>query len=147
MSDLYVARRSMTYGPGNGFPVDRGQLVELMGLVNDEKLVRLGYVSHASKGIAIVQCGSCGAKFTTDEALATHGKYRHAPTPSSLAEEHRHEKRMEERLAREDEMAPFDLTKTAASRQDGVAAAEIDTRDPGNKAAAKRGVRKHTKRR
>jgi hypothetical protein len=117
MSEMYVARRTMTYGRGNGGPVDRGQLLELQGLVNDEKLVRLGYVAQASKGIAIVQCGKCGAKFTTDEALASHGRERHAPAREMTpAEEAARDARLEKKMAMEDEIAPLDLTKTAASR-------------------------------
>jgi hypothetical protein len=84
------------------------------GLINDEKLIRLGYLAQASKGIAVVSCGTCGAKFTTDEALTSHGRERHATRPSLTPKEE--DKRVDKRLAMEDEIAPLDLTKTAASR-------------------------------
>ena len=112
---LYYVRRSMTYGrPGSEKQLDRGQLIELQGLINDEKLVRLGYVALASKHATVVQCGSCGAEFCTDEGLAAHGRERHASKrPLSPAEE---DARADKRAALEDEVAPLDLTKTAASR-------------------------------
>jgi hypothetical protein len=117
MPEMYVSRRTMTYGRGNGAPIDRGQILELEGLVNDEKLVRLGYVTQASKGIAIVQCGKCGARFSTDEALSSHGRERHAAAREmNPAEEAARDARFEKKMAMEDEIAPLDLTKTAASR-------------------------------
>lgn len=116
MSDLYVARRSMIYGrPGAESQVDRGQLVELVGCVNDEKLVRLGYVSSASKGIAIVACKVCGGKFTTDEALSSHGRERHPSRPRVLSPEDE-DKHIDKMQKIEDEISPLDLTRSAASR-------------------------------
>jgi hypothetical protein len=112
---LYYARRSMTYGrPGSEKQVDRGQLLELQGMINDEKLVRLGYVAAAPKRATVVQCGTCGAEFITDEGLAAHGRERHATKrPLSPREE---DAQADKKQAMEDEIAPLDLTKTAASR-------------------------------
>ena len=115
MSETYYARRTMTYGrPGSEKALDRGQILSLEGCINDEKLVRLGYVAQASKGIAVVSCGTCGAKFTTDEALASHGRERHASMRPLTPKEQ--DERDEKRLKKEDEISPLDLTKTAASR-------------------------------
>jgi hypothetical protein len=114
-SGLYYARRSMTYGrPGSQKQLDRGQLVELQGLINDEKLVRLGYVAAAPKRATVVQCGICGAEFVTDEGLASHGRERHTARPPLSPREE--DARAEKKMAMEDEIAPLDLTKTAASR-------------------------------
>lgn len=111
---LFYARRSMTYGrPGNERQFDRGQLLELQGLINDEKLVRLGYVASAPKRATVVQCGQCGAEFVTDEGLASHGRERHTNRSLSPREE---DARADKRAAMEDEVAPLDLSKTAASR-------------------------------
>ena len=78
MPEMYYARRSMTYGPAGGeMQLDRNQLFQLQDMKNDEKLIRLAYIAKASKGIAVVECGKCGAKFTTDEALSSHGRDRH----------------------------------------------------------------------
>lgn len=113
-SPMYYARRSMTYGrPGSEKQVDRGQLLELQGMINDEKLVRLGYVAAAPKRATVVQCGICGAEFITDEGLASHGRERHTTRSLSPREE---DARADKRAALEDEIAPLDLTKTAASR-------------------------------
>lgn len=113
---LYYARRSMTYGrPGNEKRLDRGQILELEGLVNDEKLVRLGYVALANKRASIVQCGTCGAEFVTDEGLASHGRERHAQHQRPLTPRDEDE-RADKKMALEDEIAPLDLSKTAASR-------------------------------
>lgn len=112
---LYYARRSMTYGRGNGKPVDRGQVVELEGLINDEKLLRLGYIAMAPKHVSVVQCGTCGAEFITDEGLSSHGRDRHSERARSLTPQEE-DARADKRAKLEDELAPLDLTKTAASR-------------------------------
>jgi len=106
----------MVYGrPGNERQLDRGQIVELEGCVNDEKLVRLAYVALAPKRATVVQCGECGAEFITDEGLASHGRERHPNrrTPLSPEEE---DAAADKKARLEDEVAPLDLSKTAASR-------------------------------
>jgi transcription elongation factor Elf1 len=146
MPDLYVARRSMEYGPMSE-QYDRGQLLELVGMVNDEKLVRLGYVSAASKGIAVVQCKYCGAKFTTDESLVSHGRDRHANVSAMSPEERDllEEKVTEARIKKEDAIAPLDLTKTKASRAESTSLEVTTKKSKGriNKSAASRGARTH----
>jgi len=109
----YYARRSMTYGPGAGEPLDRGQLFDLAGMINDEKLIRLNYVVAAPKNVSIVQCGYCGAEFITDETLNAHGRYRHRPQPTDPRLQDEREDRREKL---ENELAPLHLDKTAASR-------------------------------
>jgi len=150
MSETYVARRSMHYGNGNGEPVDRGQVIELVGLVNDAKLIRLGYVSAASKGVAIVACRYCGAKFTTDESLTAHGRDRHPSSSRQMTPEERELRDMERaeaRQAKDDAIAPLDLTKTKASRGES-ATLEVNTMSAkkGAKSAASRGARTHIRR-
>ena len=113
-SGMYFARRSMTYGrPGNEKHLDRGQLFELQGCINDEKLLKLGYAALAPKHASVVQCGHCGAEFVTDQGLAAHGRERHTERSLTPQEE---DERAEKKLAHENEVAPLDLTKTAASR-------------------------------
>jgi hypothetical protein len=105
----------MEYGrAGEAKRIDRGQVLELEGLVNDEKLVRLGYVSLINKRATIVTCGKCGAQFVTDEALATHGRDRHAPPRQLTPQEE--DQRVEARHKLEDELSPLNLDKTAAAR-------------------------------
>jgi len=113
MSEMYFARRSMTYGRNGAEQIlDRGQILTLSGLINDEKLVRLGYVALVSKGVAIVECGKCGAKFATDEGLSSHGRERHRNLKLTPKEE---DERTDKRHKLEDAIAPLDLTKTKAS--------------------------------
>jgi hypothetical protein len=115
MSQLYYARRSMRYGPGQGEALDRGQTLELAGMINDEKLIRLGYVAQLNKGVALVQCGKCGAKFVTDESQNAHGRMRHSEARRALTPEEE-DKAAERRLRQEDELSPLNLDKTTASR-------------------------------
>lgn len=113
---LYISRRSMTYGrPGHERQLDRGQIIELEGCINDEKLVRLGYVSLAPKRATVVQCGECGAEFCTDEALASHGRERHREKRRPLSPQEE-DAAVDKKARLEDEIAPLDLSKTAASR-------------------------------
>jgi len=113
MSEMYAARRSMTYGRnGEEKQLDRGQILQLTGEVNDEKLVRLAYVELVSKGVTIVECGKCGARFKTDETLASHGRERHRNLKLTPKEE---DERTDKRHKFEDAIAPLDMTKTKAS--------------------------------
>ena len=125
MSETYFARRSMTYGRnGEEQQLDRGQILTLGGLINDEKLVRLGYVALVSKGVAIVECGKCGAKFATDEGLASHGRERHRSTKADDVIIGPNGKpvgfKSDQKGEREDAIAPLYLDKTAASMREST---------------------------
>ena len=62
----------------NGQPVDRGQIIDLVGLPNDEKLIRLGYIVETKeKSPTVLECGECGALFLEDAARNSHGRRRH----------------------------------------------------------------------
>lgn len=61
-----------------GQMLDRGQIVELKDAVNDEKLLRLGYISEVKeRNPSILECGECGAKFLQDAARLSHGRRHH----------------------------------------------------------------------
>lgn len=62
-----------------GKPVDRGQIVDLQGAINDEKLLRLGYITEVttSSNSRVLECGECGAKFLQDANRTAHGRRRH----------------------------------------------------------------------
>jgi len=113
MSDRYYARRTFHYGEGNGTLHDRGQVVDLCGSRNDEKLIRLGYVMPLSKRTKTTQCGRCGGEFVSDETLNSHGRERHPDRSLSPAEI---ERLAESRAEREDKISPLRLDQTAASR-------------------------------
>jgi hypothetical protein len=133
----------MTYGRnGEEQRLDRGQILTLSGLINDEKLVRLGYVALVSKGVAIVECGKCGAKFATDGGLASHGRERHRSAgpdviigPNGIPAGFRSDQKGE----REDAIAPLYLDKTKASLAEStsnVVTTQKRTYKKRNKAAA-----------
>ena len=110
----YFATRTFFYGPGNGTLHDRGQIVDLCGMKNDEKLIRLRYVTETNPRASIVQCGHCGSRFVTDEALNTHGRERHSDRPLTPEQE---DERAEKRAARDNTLMPLAMDKTAASRR------------------------------
>jgi hypothetical protein len=125
---LHVARWDrFTYC---GTLLDRGQIVELKGAANDEKLLRLGYIEEVTEHRpAILECGECGAKFLRDEARLAHGRRRHPNrerriefAPTSLIDPGTGEPSAyvdtdgdREELARERE-TPLFLENTTASR-------------------------------
>lgn len=81
---LHVARFDQFGYAGKNY--DRGQVIELIGAPNDEKLLRLGYVSVLKeKSPRILECGECGAKFLEDSARVSHGR-RHHPHRERLPE-------------------------------------------------------------
>jgi hypothetical protein len=57
--------------------VERGQVVELAGVRNDEVMLRLQYFAHVPKGAALKECGTCGKLFVSEEARVAHGKLWH----------------------------------------------------------------------
>lgn len=81
---LYYARRP--FGYTDDLWVDEGQVVELRGVLNDEKLTRLGYfgeVPDAERG-GVVRCGVCEAEFLTLRHRERHGDRRHRRPGSGL---------------------------------------------------------------
>lgn len=61
-----------------GQTLDRGQVVKMVGAPNDEKLLRLGYITEVTeKNPKILECGECGAKFLADNLRLAHGRKRH----------------------------------------------------------------------
>jgi hypothetical protein len=81
---LHVARWDQFGYAGKNY--DRGQIIELIGAPNDEKLLRLGYISELKeKSPRILECGECGAKFLEDSARVAHGR-RHHPARERIPE-------------------------------------------------------------
>lgn len=61
-----------------GQTLDRGQVVNMQGAANDEKLLRLGYITPVNeKNPKLLECGVCGARFLDDAARSAHGRRRH----------------------------------------------------------------------
>jgi len=105
MAKKYWARRPFTYA---GQELDRGQITELVGARNDEKLVRLGYFAPVERKAKTFQCAICGAEFIGPAERTHHGDKRHSGKVLTPEEEDRQAER-EERLM--EELAPLYLDK------------------------------------
>ena len=104
------ARWPQTYG---GQKHDRGQLIELCGLPNDEALDRLGYVADVPRDTTLKECGVCGAKFIDESSRNGHAERRHREHYLTPEEEDQEIEREEALLHK---TAPLNLDKTAATR-------------------------------
>ena len=135
------------FGPNGNYgnvPADRGLIVRLVGAINDEKLVRIGYILPLLPGIETSECGKCGNEFKDMQSRDAHSKKRHNPprirvksidelTPSErqrvLSETMEYDTQpppligdgfldqdetKEERML--EQIAPLNMDKTAASR-------------------------------
>ncbi len=105
----YLARVPFDY-VGHAF--EQGQIVQLVGAPNDEKLVRLGYVVELESRVTSYECAKCGAAFTSIEARTAHGRKRHPDRELTPDEEDEREEREERML---EQVAPLYLDKTKAA--------------------------------
>lgn len=96
----------------DGRSYDRGQVVQLIGARNDERLIRLGYVGEVAPKTEIFVCGECGAEFVEQTARFSHGRDRHRDRALDPREEDRRADAQERMLM---ETAPLSLEKTEAS--------------------------------
>lgn len=69
-TDNYIAKRSFDYDTGISF--EHGQIVELRGMPNDDKLVRLGYVVPYTPKDDDNECIKCGKKFGSTSGYIMH---------------------------------------------------------------------------
>jgi hypothetical protein len=86
MPELFRIRRGGSWHY-NGHPSDPGLLLTLDGAVNDEKLIRLGFlapVRNAQKIEKYPRCGECGEYFETEQERTAHGDRRHAARPERI---------------------------------------------------------------
>ncbi len=75
MGEKVLARRPIGY---NGADVDRGQVFELAGARNDEKLLKWGYVeAWKGKKTDLHECAACGAQFVGGNERQGHYEKRH----------------------------------------------------------------------
>jgi len=101
----YWAKRPFGYA---GVELDRGQVFELVGARNDEKLIRLGYIAPVERKAETYRCAECGAEFIGLAERTHHGDKRHSGKALTPEEEDRMVER-EERLM--EELAPLNLDK------------------------------------
>lgn len=71
----WYATRPFGYG---GRQLDRGQVIELAGLVNDQKLILARYLLECPPGQETATCAHCGAEFVSVGYRRAHGDLRHA---------------------------------------------------------------------
>lgn len=105
----YSARRPFDYA---GQSLDRGQVFQLIGAPNDEKLIRLGYVAELPTKAEVFTCGVCGAEFIDMGSRTHHGDKRHRVRELDPREEDLREEREEKQL---ETLAPLYLENTLAS--------------------------------
>lgn len=69
-----AARRAMGYGE---LQLVRGQIFELVGGINDEKLVRLHYVVEIAPAATGELCPECGVEFVSPPERDAHLRAAH----------------------------------------------------------------------
>ena len=110
MGSKVWAKRPIGYGSQE---IDRGQVFDLAGARNDEKLLRLGYIApFEGKPKDLVECAACGAQFIGGDERRGHYEKRHVRVLSPEEEDARSDR--EERFLAE--VAPLHLEKTEASQ-------------------------------
>jgi len=108
---LHWATRPFDYG---SLSLDRGQIFDMTGARNDEKLLRLGYVEVYDGGRdALAQCSECGALFVGHNMRIGHHEKRHAQRHLTPDEQDRLAEREERML---EKVAPIKFDQTEASR-------------------------------
>lgn len=110
MLDRVYARRPFKYGSHD---LAMGEVIEIEGLPNDEKLVRLGYFATVRSKAKTFECNRCGKKFLELGTLDAHGRRDHEiKTKLNPAEEDARADRDEAMI---NQVAPLYLDKTSAS--------------------------------
>lgn len=89
------AKRPFQYG---SLDLGRGQVFDLRGSPNDDKLIGMGYVAPVEKGMSFTTCATCGAEFIGHAELRQHGDALHPARPRSDEEEDRFQDRQEAML-------------------------------------------------
>lgn len=106
----HYMRRIMEGQSYAGRLYDVGQVMELVGGGNDDKLIRLGYIAEVPKNAELVQCGQCGAEFIETQFRTMHGNKRHRPAEETVIMSDEQEEALIRTEARKlDQIAPFFL--------------------------------------
>ena len=69
--------------------LDRGQVFELQGTRNDEKLLAFGYIKELERDTELYECNRCPGQFIGMRERATHADKRHPMVPLTVEEEER----------------------------------------------------------
>lgn len=110
MAKRVYARRPHGYGDKQ---LDRGQVIELQNLRNDEKLQRLGFLMELPKNTSLRECNRCGAKFIDEGLRNAHYEKLHELGELLTPEDEDYLEESEEKEL--NEVAPLFLDKTKAS--------------------------------
>ena len=92
---LYWVRRPFQYGPKQ---LDRGLVIRLVGMTNDEKLIRLGFLNPLGGEVETSECGKCNSEFLDSGTRDAHVRRTHAP-------------RGRERVVNIDDLSPSERTR------------------------------------
>lgn len=57
--------------------LERGQVIKLAGVRNDERMVRMQYFAPVAKGTGLKECGECGKLFVDEARREAHGQLWH----------------------------------------------------------------------
>jgi hypothetical protein len=133
-----VSLRTFVYA---GKSIDRGQVFKLLGMLNDKRMGDMRYFVSLEPKATLYECPKCGEKFVAMGLRDSHVKRRHiksafTPPPAPPREPGEsidmYRNRLDEWSKQvgamadaqddredkiENEVAPLDLTKTAASRE------------------------------
>ena len=71
-----VSPQLKTYG---GMNLSQGEVFELQGLRNDDKLLKYSYIKPFAVGDETIDCGTCGRQFAHSSGLNSHNRYEHTP--------------------------------------------------------------------
>ena len=138
----YYVRRPFDYA---GEELDRGQIIELKGARNDEKLLRLGYVQELPRNTGFRECGVCFKKFVGEGERNGHAEMRHSDRYKGMTALEK-EAAMEEEVDRQEKRlerdAPLHFENTTASRDAGEGAIQIQSDPVADRAAQKKAKQK-----
>lgn len=110
----YYARRPFTYA---GQDLERGQVFNLAGVPNDEKLIRLNYISEVADKHEVYICAECRRQFVQMGYRDMHGKEAHRRRPRAFASPEDEDKFLDEQEKRLDREAPLAFENTIATRE------------------------------
>lgn len=109
MAQQFYARRPFGY---DDLDLDVGQIIELHGCVNDEKLIRLNYLCQIPARTTPMPCRYCGESFIGLQYLNGHGHKRHSGREFTDIQK---EDRLEEELQTLETSMPLHVDKAAAN--------------------------------
>lgn len=110
---LYLVRWPATYW--EYVDCDRGQVIALVPLKDDDRLLRIEYLVPVTSTDRPFPCRVCSARFIDQKALANHGEKRHREraldpdSPEAIRRLERDQRRLEQEV-------PLNLDKTEANR-------------------------------